>query len=111
MRDIIIYPKSTDIAPHTACNLGVCDSEDCTLPVPMLLTPTRTQVHRLSQQTPASDWILRETNVSTCIWHPSATSVWVLKLLVYETLSYYCMRHQATSVWGLKLLVHVASIY
>jgi hypothetical protein len=37
---------------------------------------------------------------------PEATSVWGLKLLVYEALSYKCRRPEATSVWGLKLLLY-----
>ncbi len=42
---------------------------------------------------------------------------WGLKLLVYEALSYECMRLRcvftsyATSVWGLKLLVHAELSY
>jgi hypothetical protein len=40
-------------------------------PVPMLLAHTCTQVHWLSQsQPPASGWLVRETNVSTCTWQP-----------------------------------------
>ena len=34
-----------------------------------------------------------------------------LKLLMYEALSYMCMRPSATSVSGLKLLVYEASSY
>ena len=33
------------------------------------------------------------------------------KLLVYEALSYECMRPSATRVWGLKLLVYAALSY
>jgi hypothetical protein len=43
------------------------------------------------------------------------TSVWGLKLLVYEALSYaaLCIKRSslATSVWGLKLLVYEALSY
>jgi hypothetical protein len=41
----------------------------------------------------------------------SATGVWGRKVLVYEALSYWCMRLWATSVWGLKLLVYEALSY
>ena len=43
--------------------------------------------------------------VSACLHPPQL----VHELLVYEALSYYCMRPQATSVLGLKLLVYEAS--
>ena len=53
-----------------------------------------------------------------CPTHPSVTSVWGLKLLVYAALSYYCMalsyqymRPEANSVWGLKLIVYEAWRY
>jgi hypothetical protein len=32
-------------------------------------------------------------------------------MLVHEAVSYWCMRPEATSVWGLKLLVYEVSSY
>jgi hypothetical protein len=42
---------------------------------------------------------------------PSATSVGGLELLVYEALSYLCVRPYATTVGGLELLVYEVLSY
>jgi hypothetical protein len=43
-----------------------------------------------------------------CQWRMLHSLVNPHKLLVYEALNYQCMRPWATSVWGLKLLVYEA---
>ena len=81
--------------------------------------PSPTQQPCLSQlgsrgwhasQQAATSVLVYEALSYECI-KPYATSVWGLELREYEAISYECMRPYATGIWGLKLRVYEALSY